>query len=268
MATPLTAATRAAATYNAAADFYDHPANAFWAHFGRRTVERLGLRPGQQVLDVCSGSGASALPAAEAVAPTGTVLAVDLASDLLALANAKAQARGLANLQCRTSDLLSLGVPEAHFDAVICVFGIFFIPDMPAAVRALWRLVRPGGQLALTTWGPSLFEPLNTLFWEAVRAVRPELHKSFNPWDRISTPAGLRALLDEAEVGAAEIVAEAHQHPLPTPDDAWALIMGSGYRGTLEQLTAAEREQVHAAVQAFTARQVEANVIYAVAVKP
>jgi ubiquinone/menaquinone biosynthesis C-methylase UbiE len=49
-----TAKKRAATTYNAAADFYDHPANTFWERYGRRTVERLGLTAGQRVLDVCT----------------------------------------------------------------------------------------------------------------------------------------------------------------------------------------------------------------------
>ena len=57
----------ASATYNAAADSYDGPANSFWVRVGLRTIERLGLRPGEEVLDVCCGSGASALVAAEKV---------------------------------------------------------------------------------------------------------------------------------------------------------------------------------------------------------
>ena len=62
---------RAAATYNAAADTYDDPANAFWERFGRCTVERLNLDGPVRVLDVCCGSGASALAAAERVQPHG-----------------------------------------------------------------------------------------------------------------------------------------------------------------------------------------------------
>src|SRR5262249_32197103 len=175
---------KAAATYNAAADSYDDLANSFWARFGKSTVERLGVRPGERVLDVCCGRGASALPAAERVGPGGSVTGVDLAENLLRLARAKAEARRLENIEFRVGDMLALPFPDRQFDAVVCVFGIFFVPDMAAAVRSLWRVLRPGGKLAITTWGPRFFEPANTAFWNAIRAMRPDLYKGFNPWDR------------------------------------------------------------------------------------
>ena len=181
MTTPPDAKDRAARTYNAAADVYEDHSNTFWERFGRRTIARLHLREGQRVLDVCCGSGASAIPAAEAVGPHGHVIGVDLAENLLALARAKASARGLDNVEFRAGDMLALDEPP--FDAVVCVFGIFFVPDMAAAARALWRLVRSGGVFAVTTWGPRWFEPASTAFWDAVREVRPDLHKGFNPWE-------------------------------------------------------------------------------------
>jgi ubiquinone/menaquinone biosynthesis C-methylase UbiE len=112
MGTPDEANRRTASAYNAAADYFDDPANSFRDRFGRRTVERLDLTSGARVLDVCCGSGASAIPAAEAVGPAGQVLAVDLAEDLLALGRAKAQQRGLTQFTCRQGDLLDLGLPE------------------------------------------------------------------------------------------------------------------------------------------------------------
>jgi ubiquinone/menaquinone biosynthesis C-methylase UbiE len=262
---------KAAATYNAASDHYDEPALSFWDRFGRRTVERLSLLPGAHVLDVCSGSGASALPAAERVAPDGYVLAVDLAKGLLDLARAKAGRRGLSNIEFRVGDFEELGLPDKSFDAVICVFGIFFVPDMSRAVGELWRMVRPGGQLAITTWGPNFCEPANTIFWDTVRMERPDLYKGFNPWDRICDSQSVKAMLKEAEVGASDVVAEDGRQTFDSPDDWWTVVLGSGYRGTIEQLDREARERVRQAnlshVRNSQMRAVETNVVYAVARK-
>src|SRR5262245_4182673 len=138
---------RVTAAYNAAADSYDDPANTFWARFGKRTVERLNLQSGMRTLDVCCGSGASAIPAGEIVGPAGSILGVDLAENLLELARRKASEHGLQNIEFRLGDMLDLRLPSSDFDAVVCVFGIFFVPDIAGAIRSLWHVLRPGGKL-------------------------------------------------------------------------------------------------------------------------
>ena len=267
----LEANAKAAMAYNAAADHFDHPVSSFWHRFGRSTVERLDLRPGERVLDVCSGSGGSALPAAEMVGPDGHVIAADLAERLVGLARAKAEARGLENIEFQVGDMLALGYPDDSFDAVVCVFGIFFVPDMTEAVRELWRMVKPGGRLAITTWGPDLFEPANGAFWDAIHIERPDLHRGFNPWDRISESDGLREMLAEANVHNVDILAEAGTHPLNSPDDWWKIAMGSGYRGTLEQLDTDTFNRVQegnlSRLVEGQVNAIETNVMYAVATK-
>ncbi|WP_363345807.1 class I SAM-dependent methyltransferase [Methylocystis echinoides] len=260
---------KAAAAYNAAADYFDHPVSSFWHRFGRRTVERLGLRAGETVLDVCCGSGGSALPAAEAVGSQGKVVAVDLAERLVKLGETKARARGLRNIEFKTGDMLALGYPDASFDAIVCVFGIFFVPDMVAAAKELWRMLRPGGRLAVTTWGPDLFEPANSAFWEAIGAERPDLMKGFNPWERISTPTGLRKMLGEAGIENAEIVAQARNHPLNSPEDWWLIAMGSGYRGAIAQIDAETLARVRDRNLALLGQcdAITTNIVYSVAVK-
>jgi ubiquinone/menaquinone biosynthesis C-methylase UbiE len=269
--TPEEAKTKAAVTYNATADAYDHPANSFWARFGRRTVERLDLRGGQKVLDVCCGSGASALPAAELVGPHGSVLGVDLSERLLALARAKASSMQLRNLEFRLGDMLDLRLPTASFDVVVCVFGVFFVPDIAAAVRALWEMVRPGGKLAITTWGPRFLEPGSTAFWDSIREVRPDLYKGFNPWDRICDPPSLQAVLKAGGIDEAHVVAEAAEHPISSPEAWWAAVLGTGYRGTVEQLDAHAFARVRTTNLEFVVQSgikaVEANVVYAIATK-
>jgi ubiquinone/menaquinone biosynthesis C-methylase UbiE len=269
---PENAQARAAFAYNAAADLYDASPLSFWDYFGRRTIEQASLPGGSRVLDVCCGAGASALPAAESVGPMGSVIGVDLAKELLALARTKAIQRRLANIEFEIGDMLSLRFPTETFDAVVCVFGIFFVPDMSRAAGELWSRVRPGGKLAVTTWGPNFCEPANNAFWCSIKEVRPDLYKGFNPWDRIDDPAGLREILDEAGVASPKIIAENRLHPLKSAEDWWTIVLGSGYRGTIEQLTLAERERVKEANLAFLRdgkiSAVETNVLYALATKP
>lgn len=262
---------KTANAYNAASDLFDHPSNSFWNRFGYNTVEHLNLLPKEYVLDVCSGTGASALPAAIKVGSEGKVVAVDLADKLLNEAKIKAKTKNLNNIEFRVADMLNLGYPDASFDAVICVFGIFFVPDMVSAIQELWRQVRVGGRLAMTTWGENLFEPANSLFWDSIKNERPELFKGFNPWDRISTPDSLKDVLQQAGLNQVNIIVEHATHPLNTPEDWWTLVMGSGYRGTLDQLNTEALQRVKEInlnqLKNKSVTDIQANVIYAVATK-
>ena len=261
-----------ALTYNAAADFFDASPLSFWDYFGRRTIDLASLPSGSRVLDVCCGTGASALPAAEAVGPTGNVMGVDLATGLLELAREKAAQRRLGNIEFEIGDMLSMRFPAASFDAVVCVFGIFFVPDMGKGVSELWNRVRPGGKLAVTTWGPNFFEPGSAAFWRSIKDVRPDLYKGFNPWDRIDNPLSLKKIFDKGGAASPKIVAENRLHPIHSPDDWWAIVLGSGYRGTVEQLNLAERQKIKETTLAFVNDEkisaIETNVLYALAVKP
>ena len=274
MATPQLGenAQRAAATYGAAADHYTAPTVGFWDRFGIETVRRLALPPGGAVLDVCCGAGASALPAARAVGSGGRVLGVDVAEPLLQIARRRAAAEGLHQVEFRCADATGTGLPDATFDAVVCVFGVFFAADMPAFVREMARLARPGGTVAVTTWGPGLFEPANTLFWDAIRAQRPELYKAYNPWDSVTTPAAVAGLLAAADLADVTVESAAGSHPLSHPEDFWDVVLGSGYRATVDALPPTGRDAVRAlVVEALRARSVDSirtDVLFGVGRRP
>lgn len=137
--------------------------------------------------------------------------------------------------------------------------------------RELKRVLRTGGKLAITTWGPRFFEPASTAFWESVRKVRPDLYKGFNPWDRISEVDAVRSLLSAAGLDKVAAVAQSDSQPVNSPEDWWAVIMGSGYRGTIDQLDPSDQERVRLENLDFIRRtslgSLEANVVYATAVR-
>ena len=242
---------RAARTYGAAADHFLRPALGFWDRWGAATVTRLELSPGDEVLDICCGAGASALRSAQAVGPTGRVLGADLAEPLLALARQRAADMGLANVSFQACDATATGLPSGTFDAVVCVFGVFFAADMPAFVAEMWRLVRPGGQLAITTWGPDWCEPASGVFWESVREIEPTLFRAFNPWDEITTASALADLLSRGGVGGATVEAtQGEQHELGDTQEFWDIVLGSGYRGTVDALDEEQRQRLRERVLA------------------
>jgi len=271
MQTPEDTKRSAAFTFNAAADAYDNTALDFRDYYGRKTVEKLSIWEGAQVLDVCCGTGSSAIPAAELVGPSGFVIGIDLAERLLALAREKAHQRALENIAFRAADMLELDYQPESFDVVLCVFGIFFAPDMPAAVRQLWRLVRPGGKFAITTWGGNVLEPANRAFWRSVRELRSELPKESNPWDCIADPEDLRQMLREGGVEAGEVIAENKWHPIRSPEDWWTIVLGSVRRRAIEQLSPSEVTAVKEANVAFVRdrriTRLETTALHAIAIK-
>jgi SAM-dependent methyltransferase len=265
---------RAARTYGAAADHYTRPALGFWDRFGAATVSRVGLAAGASVLDLCCGAGASAIPAARAVGPSGRVLGIDMAAPMLELARARAAREGLDNTSFRVGDATHTGLPDGDFDAVVCVFGVFFAPDMAGFVAEMWRLVRPGGVLAITTWGPGLFEPANGRFWRYVGEAEPALFKAFNPWDEITTPEALAGLLVRGGVPSPLVVAVASEGRLQLdhPDQFWDIVLGSGYRATADALDPGSRDRVRsqllAELRADGVTALQTDVVYGTARRP
>jgi len=110
-------------------------------------------------------------------------------------------------------------------------------PDRPVVVIDArdWRTVRPGGLLAVTTWGRRVLEPGNEVYWNAVGRQRPDLRQEAPPWQRIIEPPGLRGLYAEAGVTAPEILVESFDHHIDT-EQFWTIVLGSGYRGPLEAM--------------------------------
>lgn len=262
---------KAQATYNAAADYFDDPANAYWERYGRRTIERLELSLGSRVLDVACGTGASALPAAEIVGPTGRVVGIDLAKNLLDLARIKAVARKLQNVDFRQDDMTQLHFDDDSFDAVVCVFGIFFVPDMEALVAELWRMVKPRGKLAMTTWGPNLFEPMYSVFDTILKQERPDLVTDFRPWDRITTASAVEQLLRDGGTTNIATESEAGEQLLLDVDSWWKIVLGSGLRATVDAMgpEVAEhvRLQTKTVIEEQGIRSIATNIIYGVAHK-
>lgn len=116
-------------------------------------MARLALAPGTRVLDVACGTGNLSFPAARAGA---VVTGVDIASNLIEQARARAAAAGL-QMQFDEGDAEQLPCADASFDVVVTMFGAMFAPRPEKVAAELVRVCRPGGRIAMANWTPQGF---------------------------------------------------------------------------------------------------------------
>lgn len=119
-------------------------------HLGaiERLLDLLEVGEGQRLLDVATGSGELARPAA---ARGASVTAVDFAPELLDAARRRAAEDGVT-IETDVCDAEALCYPDASFDVVASTFGVMFCPDHRAVAAELARVCRPGGKLGLACW--------------------------------------------------------------------------------------------------------------------
>jgi SAM-dependent methyltransferase len=119
---------------------------------GEALVRDIGVTPGTQVLDLGCGDGTTAVPAAQLGA---NVLGVDIASNLVAAGNARAEALGLGNLTFQEGDASDLNeLQDESFDLVISIFGAMFAPRPFDVAKEIVRVTRPGGRIVMGNWIP------------------------------------------------------------------------------------------------------------------
>lgn len=120
---------------------------ALFAHWAPVVAAAAGIRPGERVLDVACGTGALTLAAAERAGPKGSVVGLDVNPAMLAVARRK-----LASIEWCEGPAEALPFADASFDAVVSQFGMMFFTDRVAALGEMWRVLCPGGRLAVAVF--------------------------------------------------------------------------------------------------------------------
>lgn len=127
-----------------------------WSGLSDGLLDLARVTTGDRVLDLACGVGDPALAAAARVGPTGTVVATDIAPDMLAFAAQRAAACGLSNVDVHEVDAEAIDLPAATVDVVLCRLGLMFLPDLDRALSGVARVLVPGGRFATAIpWRPT-----------------------------------------------------------------------------------------------------------------
>jgi ubiquinone/menaquinone biosynthesis C-methylase UbiE len=234
---------RVAAVFDLAAPGYDSPALRFFPFAADRLVHKLNPGPGDKLLDVAAGTGAVTLAAAQAVVPGGRITAIDLAEQMLARLEEKIRKFGIGHVDIHVMDAAQLEFRREYFHHVACSFGLFFLPDLAAALREWARVLRAGGRLALTSFAPGAFEPLKALFLARMQGLGVVTETPVAAASRrLADREQCRLLLERAGFTDIGIATEQLGFHLRNTRDWWEILWGSGYRGLLASLAPAQLE--------------------------
>lgn len=123
----------------------------FLKPMGDEIIRLLDPRKNDIVLDIAAGTGEPGLTIASML-DDGKVVITDLAEDMLTIAQENADKRGITNIETRACDVCELPFADNTFDAVSCRFGFMFFPDMSLAAKEMFRVLKPGGKIAVSVW--------------------------------------------------------------------------------------------------------------------
>lgn len=167
-----------------------------------KMIDRLALQPGHRVLELAAGPGDTGFMAAELVKPGGGLICSDAVEEMLDIARERADEQGIDNVEFRLLELEWIDLDTASADALLCRWGLMFLPDPAVAVQEMRRVLRPGGRAAMATWA----EP------------------DHNPWAAIPT----RALIELGHVEPPDPQAPG-MFSLPEPDRLRDLLLVAGF---------------------------------------
>lgn len=173
---------------------------------GEAAIAALAPAPGDRVIDVGCGAGATTLALAGRVGP-GSVLGVDVSAPLVA--RARERARGVSNVRFELADAQTFALEPSSFDAVFSRFGVMFFGDPVVAFRNVRAALRPSGRLAFVCWRDYAENPSFSLPIEAARSLlssAPEAAPSHAPGPfAFADGARVRSILEAAGFAHVEV---------------------------------------------------------------
>lgn len=215
------------------AEGYQERTRLYLELFSRTGLEKVHFDSSTEVVDVACGPGTTALLLAPQVK---RVVCVDFSEGMIAQLERNVTEAGVTNIEPCLADGQSLPFPEASFDLAVSMFGILFFADRRQGFRELFRVLRPGGQVLVSSWAPVALSPAVKLLFGALRAADPNVPEPESDPTSLENPEVFERELRQAGFREVRVEAVEHELEVHSPDDFWQEMMrGSAPMALLRQ---------------------------------
>jgi ubiquinone/menaquinone biosynthesis C-methylase UbiE len=239
------------------AEFYERfMVPVFHGPFAADLVERVRPRPGERVLDLACGTGIVARAVARALGGDSRITGLDISPLMLEVARQKASAEGF-EIEWREGDAQALPFDDASFDLVLCQEALQLVPDMQAAAREMWRVLAPGGRIAVSAWTTLERNPFDKVVADAFtrHAGAPVIDVAF----ALGDPAVFSRLFADAGFEDIDIQTHSVAGRFPSPDEYVELMVVSAVAAipAISDMDETEQQRLADAIQADVRRDAE-----------
>ncbi len=227
-------------TFNAVSSGYDNRALRFFYESAKHMTGYMDAPDIRRVLDVATGTGNLALEIARTF-PEIRITGIDFSSGMLAQARKKADEEGIQNAEFIEMDMHEIMLPDNHFDAAVCAFGIFFAEDMVKQLTHIAEKVRRGGKIIISCFYDDSFQPLVEIFSKRLEQYgieRPPLR-----WRLISTENKCRALFRGSGLEEIQVEKKDLGYYLRGANEWWDVIWNAGFRSQVSRLSSDDLER-------------------------
>ena len=217
----------AARAWDEVAPGYDEFVTPLNIDLSARVLQRAGLEPGMELLDVAAGSGAVSLAAARLGA---RVTAVDISPVMIERLEQRARQEDL-EIDALVMDGHALDIESDRFDMAASEFGVMLFPDLPRGLREMVRVTKPGGRVVVVAFGSPVKVEFIQFFTRAVQAAVPGfsgLPKDPPPLPfQVQDPEKLRRVLTDAGLEDVRVEETSETKEYSSGGHFWSWIMNS-----------------------------------------
>lgn len=223
------------------------------APVGEVLLAALDARPGENILDLASGTGEPALTLARRLKGHATITGIDAADGMVQVAQAKVVKQRLSGISFQCMPAEQLAFADNSFDRVLCRFGVMLFTDPMQGLKEMRRVLKPGGRFALAVW--STPESMPTMQWayQAFETRLPaDLHPPLAKVTSLGAPGLLRDLLNEAGFAGHSVEARTFDYQFGSFEEFWDTVEASDIlKQQYDALPANERGKVRDEVGRF-----------------
>jgi len=193
--------------------------------YAEEVIAAAKLKPGAAVLDVACGPGTLALMVAR---EAGKVHGIDFSQAMLDCFAGRIAADGHDNIDIRHGDAQQLPYDDNAFDAAFSMFGLMFFPDRSKGFSEIYRTLKPGGTIAVTSWAPVDQSPAMQMMFGAIRTMKPEIPEPQRAIDTLENPERFKQEMQQAGFKDVEIRGITKGFAVKSVPEFWdALVRGS-----------------------------------------